>query len=105
LERLFPENHSMAWAVRALDKCVVEHERDCLNIASELLTEVDQVIDALTHGAQILGKDRRLACWICGLGSYTYKIRDDNSGFILGGSNFGHVLSFHDPKNKPGWQS
>ena len=101
LERLFPENHAMAWAVRVLDKCVVEHERDCSNNATELLAEVDLAIEALTHGAQILGKDRPLRCWICGLGSYTHKVRDDNT-LTLACGHCGHMLSFHDPKNTLG---
>ena len=56
LQALFPNNLAMDWAARILDKCVVEHERDCLDDTAELLAEVDQAIEALTHGAQILRK-------------------------------------------------
>ena len=41
LQGLFPNNLAMGWAARILDKCIVEYERDSLNNASELLTEVD----------------------------------------------------------------
>jgi serine/threonine protein kinase len=105
LQVLFPNNPAMAWAVRILDKCIVEHERDCLNNAGELLAEVDLTINALRHGSQILRLDRPHRCWVCGLGSYTSKVRDDAGGFILACNYCGHMQSFSDPKNKPGWQS
>lgn len=105
LEQLFPDNPSMGWAGRILDKCIVEHEQNCLNNAGELLDQVDLTIDALTHGSQILRLDRPHRCWVCGLGSYTGKVRDDPGAFILCCDHCGHAQTFMDPRNRPGWKA
>jgi serine/threonine protein kinase len=104
LQRMFPENPAIDWASTVLDKCVVEHEEDCLKNAGDLLTEVEHAIEALIHGAQILRKDIRLRCWVCGIGSYINKIRDDNTGFILACNHCGHGTFFF-PTGRPDWRA
>jgi serine/threonine protein kinase len=103
LETMFPGNRAMPWARRILDKCIVERERDCLPDAGKVLAEVDLVIDALTHGAQVLGNIPS-RCWVCGIGEYTGVVRDDPSEFIRTCNYCGHMQSFAKNVHTPEWQ-
>jgi serine/threonine protein kinase len=70
VERMFPNDPSMAWARRIFDKCIVQRERECLKDANQLLAEIDRTIEALTFGGQILGINRTIRCRFCGIGVY-----------------------------------
>jgi serine/threonine protein kinase len=102
LKTLFPQNASMGWATRILDKCIVEHEHECLKDAGELLNEVDTVIDAMNHGGQ-MPEYAPLRCIICGLGSYTEKVREDISTTIFACNHCGNAQTFHQLQNRPAW--
>ena len=65
VEQMFPKSADMKWATRILKKCVVEHETDCLQDAGALLEIVDEVINVLKHGGQLLRKDDPIRCVIC----------------------------------------
>jgi serine/threonine protein kinase len=70
LEEMFKANRAVWWARRILDKCVVEHEAQCLPSARDLLAETDAVIAALSKQGQVLRKTQPIQCVICGLGEY-----------------------------------
>jgi serine/threonine protein kinase len=71
IERMTPEIPNARWASRIFDLCIVENEDRCLKNATELLSVVDETIDALHHGAQTLSRDRAHRCRVCGLGAYS----------------------------------
>src|SRR6266852_4118294 len=70
LEKMFPLSQDILWARLILDECIVEKEKDCLLSAKELLAIVDTVLHALERHSQVIGKDVRRVCNVCGLGEY-----------------------------------
>jgi serine/threonine protein kinase len=107
VEKLFPENPTMRWATRLFKRCIVEHEADCkINDASELLREVDQSIDALKCGGQVLRKTDGLdlRCRICGLGNYRVNIPDAGETMVLHCEGCGCEYRFAGVKLRPAWE-
>ena len=109
LENIFPDNESMRWARIILDKCIVEHERNCLKNAGELLRLIDEILPAIERHAQLLGEKIVRRCDVCGLGTYERIVNEDimmarNFGLnptgmrsfkIFTCSHCGHVQLFH----------
>jgi len=91
-----------------LAKCVVEHERDCLTSAADLLQEIDNCLAVINNNADVIADGVERTCKVCGLGRY-HLIVDRSStamhnlGFVGGGPNFrvfkcgtcGHIQFFH----------
>ena len=117
LERMFPRDESILWARTILDKCIVEHETDCLQDAGRLLVLVSDALGAVKRHAQVVANGVLRRCEICSLGQYE-SIADENQAAIrnfglgpTGSSTFkvftcshcGHVQIFHipNPQSKP----
>ena len=71
LRQMFQDEPAVKFVHELLRKCVVEIESEMrLHDASELLREVDTVMAALSHGAQLPGRKARMRCRFCGIGTY-----------------------------------
>ena len=70
LGEMFPDNESIAFAQKILDRTVVEEPTDCLKNATELLASVDWTIEALTMKVRIVVGDLIRKCLVCGKGNY-----------------------------------
>jgi hypothetical protein len=70
LERMFPEDPDIKWARILLDKCIVEHEKDCLPDAEALLGEIDTLLRALRGKGQVVSQGIPRICRVCALGIY-----------------------------------
>ena len=70
LGEMFPDNESIVFVQKILDRIVVEKPTDCLTNATELLASVDWTIEALTMKFRIVGGDLIRKCLVCGKGSY-----------------------------------
>ena len=118
LKRQFPDRPEMAFLNDLLDKCLVEHEKDCLEDADLLLEQIDNLLDALRLGADPIGDFER-PCRICGFGKYRLFTDKDSTatrsfGLNPGGAAFkiftcnkcGHVQLFFclNGSNPPGWE-
>ena len=78
LGEMFPDNESIAFAQKILDRTVVEEPTDCLKNATDLLASVDWTIKALTMKFRVVDGDLIRKCLVCGKGSYQ-KIVDHDS--------------------------
>ena len=119
LERMFPNRPEMVFLNALLDKCIVEHEKDCLSDASWLLAKIDDLRRALRLGADPVGDFVR-PCRVCGFGEYELLVDRDHrttGNFGLepaGGAAFkiftcnycGHVQFFfcQSGSNPPAWE-
>lgn len=116
LEEIFDKDESMRWARVILDRCIVEDEIQCLRSASALLELVNNVLDAVTRHAQVVGDGIVRKCTVCGMGAYWCIVDETNTADVqkLGlnpGPSFkifrcshcGHLQLFHmgDPDAKP----
>ena len=68
LEQIFPKNPQMRLVNRILDRCIVEEQAMCLKDATDLLRQVDEIVDLMQLGAQPLDISR--PCRVCGRGIY-----------------------------------
>jgi serine/threonine protein kinase len=66
----FPNDPAMHAANQILDRCIVEHEADCLSSAADLLLHVDAIVNMLSNGGQLLGNGVPRPCQACGVGHY-----------------------------------
>ena len=120
LERMFPDRPEMVFLNGLLDKCIVEHEKDCLLDASWLRVKIDDLLGALRLGADPVGTFVR-PCRVCGFGKYQPSVDKNNEDtrnyFGLnpaGGNAFkiftcdycGHVQFFFCQRgsNPPAWE-
>ena len=119
LKRQFPDRPEMELLNRLLDKCIVEHERDCLENANELLNWIDDLLRALRLGADPVG-DHGRPCRVCGFGRYRLLVDKDHQKTVNFGLNptqerafkiftcnyCGHAqfFFFENRSNPPGWQ-
>ena len=118
LEKMFPDRPEMALLNGLLDKCIVQYEKDCLKNASLLLKEIDNLLGALSLGANSMSDSER-PCRVCGFGKYQLtgnRNSTDTHNFGLNPTgisafkifvcdNCGHVQLFscqHD-SDPPGW--
>ena len=77
LGEMFPDNESIAFAQKILDRTVVEEPTDCLKNATELLASVDWSIEALTMKFRIVDGDLIRKCLVCGTGNYQQIVDHD----------------------------
>ncbi len=70
VEARFPRGRAIQWANPLFNRCIVEHEKDCLPDASTLLAEVDQVLSLIDNNAHRLDPNVKRRCKVCGVGSY-----------------------------------
>jgi len=104
LEKMFPETPAMRWVTRLLAKCVVQRETDCaIKDASELLNEVDQTIEALRLGGQVLRRTDGFAlrCRVCGLGVFHVRVQYASEPMVLHCEACGYEYRFKDTS---GWE-
>ena len=111
LREMFAEDPGVEFVHRILSKCVVERERQMeVHDAHELLSEVDTAIAALSHGCQLPGRERRMHCRFCGIGTYESLdghlvagglLRTEYERVYLVCSHCGHVETFAWPEGKP----
>jgi hypothetical protein len=60
-----------------LDHCVVEHEKDCLQSANELLKVIDAALSKFESAIYLSEKGEvRLPCFVCGRGAYVEETRN-----------------------------
>jgi hypothetical protein len=81
LAQMFPQNDSIPFVQRILDKTVVEEPENCLAGADRLLGEIDEAINAVGSHGRIPSKQRKMRCRFCGLGLYA---KTDN--FLVSGN-------------------
>ena len=102
LTKLFPHNTAMHLVNEVLDRCVVQHEKDCLSSASELLKIVDETIDALRVGGEPVSDGIPRRCRVCGRGHYR-RIKKDSASLaeaptilvdVYGCESCGHIQMF-----------
>ena len=70
VEEIFPRSKSIKFANDLFSKCIVENETDCIPTASELLEEIDKIIDIIELGADKLNLEIERKCKVCGIGKY-----------------------------------
>ncbi|MCY2986920.1 MAG: hypothetical protein NTY19_03520 [Planctomycetota bacterium] len=91
-----------------LAKCVVEHERDCLTSATDLLQEIDKCLAVINNNADVIADGVERTCKVCGLGRYELAVNRSktamhNFGFMGCSDDFrvfkcgacGHIQFFH----------
>ena len=114
LRQMFPHEPAVPFVHEVLRKCIVELESDTqLRDASELLAVVDTAIAAVQQGCQIPGRNAKMRCRFCGIGTYvpiqSFPVVGDRSGdherhyFTCG--HCGHLESFIWLRGKrpPAW--
>ena len=79
LERLFPESPSIKLANPLFEKCIVENEEDCLPSATELLEEVDKVLNIIDINAEQFDISDNKPCKVCGIGNYELIVDRNNT--------------------------
>jgi len=120
LVNLFPEKNEMELLNALLSKCIVEHPSYCLSDANELLRKIDDLIQILDRGGDLIGDKIDRACKVCGIGKYRIVVDKDytaleNFGMrAVSGSEFkiftcshcGHVqfFSFSNRESPPAWK-
>ena len=71
LRQMFPDESAIQFVHELLKKCVVESESEIsLHDADELLGEVDIAVAALSYGGQLPGRNAKMRCRFCGVGTY-----------------------------------
>jgi serine/threonine protein kinase len=70
LTTMFPNDPAMHVANRILDRCIVEDEASCLTGAGDLLLIVDEMLNMLNQGGQLLDELTPRPCRACGIGAY-----------------------------------
>lgn len=118
LEHQFPKDERMRWINRLLRGSVHEHEGQVWTSASELLTQIDTLLEALRRGGQVIHRDVERWCHVCGVGVYRIHIHESsgpsalqNFGLSAPGeafrifecSNCGNVQMFRVTSMPPGW--
>ena len=110
LHLMFPDEPAIQFVHKILEKCVVEQQDAMiLHDASELLSEVDTAIAAVSRGCHVPGRKTRMLCRFCGIGTYK---KSDN--FQIAGNprpqhernyflcdHCGHLESFFWPYQAP----
>ncbi|MEO8593492.1 MAG: protein kinase [Candidatus Solibacter sp.] len=104
VEAMFPGDPAMCWAKRVFRKCIVEHEKDCMKDAKELLKLVDELIDTLQIGGQFLRSAVPFRCRICGIGQYSPQLPSDSGDMHVVCSHCGHMETFSNPRIRPAWK-
>ena len=66
----FPEDAHVARVNRIVSKTLVQFAIDCLPTATELLSEVDEAIDAIETSTQLPSTSKPMRCRFCGIGTY-----------------------------------
>ena len=118
LEAKFPNAPYIEFANIIFSKCIVEDERDCIEDASELLIEIDQIIDIINRNADMIDTTHQRYCKVCGVGRYELLVDkknemindfginpqfDDHTFQIFICNNCGHVqlfsFNFDHPSN------
>jgi hypothetical protein len=77
-----------------------------LKDATALLEKVDEAIEALKYGGQVLRKDNNnpIRCRMCGIGWLPVSIPMDGQDMRLRRNNCGYWRTFGDVKSRPGWE-
>ena len=70
VEVKFPRSPFIQFANPLFKKCIVERERDCLPNASELLTEINQILSMVDSGIDRFDLESKRQCKVCGVGYY-----------------------------------
>jgi serine/threonine protein kinase len=82
VEVKFPRSPFIQFANTLFKKCIVERERDCLPNASELLTEIDQILSMVDSDIDRFDLESKRQCKVCGVGYY--ELLDINATRNLG---------------------
>jgi serine/threonine protein kinase len=105
IEIMFPNAKELRWITSILERTVVQHEANCLKDANELLTQVDEVIDALRHGGQTLRRnDMAIRCVVCRTGRGYGEFPGSGETLAIICTNCGHVHRFDQAKTREGWK-
>ena len=71
LRQTFTDEPAVDFVHELLKKCVVESENEIkLRDAGELLGEIDTAMAAVSYGRQLPGRNAKMRCQFCGLGTY-----------------------------------
>jgi len=71
LEKLFPQADYIHFANNIFENCIVTEPTNCkYKNASELLSEIDEMIGIITKGTDILYNRTAMSCRVCGRGKY-----------------------------------
>ncbi len=70
LQKQFPNSSFIHLANAFFAKCVVEHEKDCIENATTLLSEIDDLLQHVELNADLVGPQSLMRCRLCGIGYY-----------------------------------
>lgn len=117
--KLFPNAKAIHLANALLQKCVVERKKQCLPNAGALLQEVDRVLSVCENSGDLLDREVKRSCKVCGIGHYCLTVDRDgtatrNFGLQPGGmrslkiftcDNCGNVqlFAFAGREEPPAW--
>ena len=104
---IFQRGSDVRWATRIFRKCIVEHEGDCvLKNAGELLALIDESLQALQRGGQVLRGAGPNYCRICGLGTYQWASEEMNAEMRFVCDSCGHWVVFSGTRliRKRAWE-
>src|SRR5262249_21681139 len=74
-----PDDERMPWINRVLGVCVVQREEEVgFASAIELLPEVDKLLTILRRGGQVMRREIKRWCQVCGTGTYELFIDGDS---------------------------
>jgi serine/threonine protein kinase len=72
--KLFPSDPHMYMINDILAQSVVEREQDCLDSADKLLDVVDDHLETIKQGGQLLREGIPRICHVCGVGRYSRQV-------------------------------
>jgi serine/threonine protein kinase len=87
LRRQFPDDERMLWINRLLQGSVREHEEDVWDSACDVLDQIDYIRVILRRGGQVMDRDVKRWCYVCGIGQYKLIINEESPEVSL--RNFG----------------
>ncbi len=79
LEKKFPHVPYIYMANLLFEKCIVEHESDCIPNATKLLAEIDKILSVIDAKADLIDQKIERVCKVCGVGKYILYIDTDST--------------------------
>ena len=114
LRQIFPDEPAVYFVHELLKKCVVESENEMkLRDAGELLGEIDTAMASVSSGKQLPGRNAKMRCQFCGVGTYKETRNVDIVGNLSKSADgtyygtyylcnhCGHLESFYRWRNQP----
>jgi serine/threonine protein kinase len=94
VEKLFPNSPFIHFANPLFAKCIVEDEVSCLQDASALLSEVDDLLQRIELNADLINPKSPIRCKLCSKGYYKMIVDFGDHNFHMFGINVGGPSNF-----------